>query len=50
VDRAGLQKWLAGYEPAWRDLWVIRFDQDGRCVEFVEWPIAPPGSERDDGA
>jgi hypothetical protein len=25
----------------WRDLWVLRFDGDGRCSEFEEWPFAP---------
>jgi len=30
----------------WRDLWVIRFDRDGRCVAFEEWPFAP---HQDDG-
>jgi SnoaL-like domain len=25
----------------WRDLWVIRFDADGRCLAFEEWPFAP---------
>lgn len=25
----------------WRDLWVLRFDADGRCVWFEEWPFAP---------
>lgn len=25
----------------WRDLWVIRFAPDGRCVAFEEWPFAP---------
>jgi ketosteroid isomerase-like protein len=25
----------------WRDLWVISFDDDGRCVAFEEWPFAP---------
>jgi ketosteroid isomerase-like protein len=25
----------------WRDLWVIRFDGNGRCVAFEEWPFAP---------
>jgi hypothetical protein len=24
----------------WRDLWILRFDADGRCVEFEEWPFA----------
>lgn len=25
----------------WRDLWVVDFDPDGRCVAFEEWPFAP---------
>jgi ketosteroid isomerase-like protein len=25
----------------YRDLWVIRFDADGRCAAFEEWPFAP---------
>jgi ketosteroid isomerase-like protein len=25
----------------WRDLWVLRFDAEGRCTEFEEWPFAP---------
>jgi ketosteroid isomerase-like protein len=25
----------------WRDLWVIRFGDDRRCVAFEEWPFAP---------
>jgi ketosteroid isomerase-like protein len=25
----------------WRDLWVTRFDTDGRCTAFEEWPFAP---------
>lgn len=25
----------------WRDLWVIRFADDGRCEAFQEWPFAP---------
>ena len=27
---------------SWRDMWVMRFDADGRCTAFEEWPIAPP--------
>jgi SnoaL-like domain len=27
--------------PDYRDLWVIRFDGDGRCVSFEEWPFWP---------
>jgi ketosteroid isomerase-like protein len=32
-----------GASPAqrWRDLWVIRFGTDDRCVAFEEWPFAP---------
>lgn len=26
---------------AWRDLWVIRLDDDGRCTAFEEWPFSP---------
>jgi len=29
----------------WRDLWVLRFDEDGRCAEFEEWPFAPDQSD-----
>jgi ketosteroid isomerase-like protein len=25
----------------WRDLWVIRFADDGRCAAFEEWPFSP---------
>lgn len=25
----------------WRDLWILRFDQVGRCGWFEEWPFAP---------
>ncbi len=28
-------------EQSWRDLWVLRFAEDGRCVHFEEWPFAP---------
>lgn len=30
----------------WRDLWVVRFDDGGRCAAFEEWPFAPG---QDDG-
>jgi hypothetical protein len=30
----------------WRDMWVVRFDPDGRCAAFEEWPFAP---DQDDG-
>jgi ketosteroid isomerase-like protein len=25
----------------YRDLWVVRFAADGRCLEFEEWPFWP---------
>jgi ketosteroid isomerase-like protein len=25
----------------YRDLWIVRFDGDGRCREFEEWPFWP---------
>ena len=25
----------------YRDLWLIRFDPDGRCAWFEEWPFWP---------
>jgi ketosteroid isomerase-like protein len=25
----------------WRDLWIVTFDDDGRCRVFEEWPFAP---------
>jgi ketosteroid isomerase-like protein len=34
-------------EPArrtYRDLWIVRLDETGRCVEFEEWPFWPKGS------
>lgn len=31
---------------SWRDLWVLRFAEDGRCSRFEEWPFAPG---QDDG-
>ena len=29
-------------DTRWRDLWIVRFDADGKCKHFEEWPIAPP--------
>lgn len=26
------------------DLWVMRFDEAGRCSAFEEWPFWPPGT------
>ena len=30
-----------GNGDRWRDIWIARFDGQGRCAEFEEWPIAP---------
>ena len=48
-DTAVVRVAVAYGEPGgrrWRDLWVLRFDDDGRCVAFEEWPFAPG---QDDG-
>jgi hypothetical protein len=28
-------------EHEFRDLWMIRFAEDGRCWAFEEWPFSP---------
>jgi ketosteroid isomerase-like protein len=37
------------YDPPdgqlYRDLWVMEFAPDGRCLSFEEWPFWPPGSD-----
>ena len=25
----------------WRDLWIMRFEAEGRCRTFEEWPFTP---------
>jgi hypothetical protein len=30
-----------GNGDCWRDIWIVHFDAEGRCVHFEEWPIAP---------
>jgi SnoaL-like domain len=30
-----------GRGTEYRDLWVLRFADDGRCREFEEWPFSP---------
>ena len=32
----------------WRDLWLLTFDDGGRCVAFEEWPFAPRQSNGHD--
>ena len=34
----------------YRDLWVVSFDEDGRCSHFEEWPFWPPGEQGAPGA
>jgi ketosteroid isomerase-like protein len=29
----------------YRDIWIVRFDESGRCVHFEEWPFWPPGTK-----
>jgi uncharacterized protein (TIGR02246 family) len=31
-------------EQQYRDLWIVRLDDSGRCFHFEEWPFWPPGS------
>ena len=31
-------------DQLYRDLWIVRFDSDGRCTAFEEWPFWPPES------
>jgi ketosteroid isomerase-like protein len=32
-------------EKEYRDLWVVRLDEDGLCFHFEEWPFWPPDQE-----
>jgi uncharacterized protein (TIGR02246 family) len=35
----------AGPPPRhYRDLWIVRLDDDGLCTEFEEWPFWPAGT------
>jgi SnoaL-like protein len=29
----------------YRDIWIVRLDESGRCVHFEEWPFWPPGTK-----
>jgi len=40
--------WVDYGEPQhsrWRDLWVMVFNEDGKCSAFEEWPFAPQQSD-----
>jgi ketosteroid isomerase-like protein len=30
-------------DQEYRDLWVMRFAEDGRCLAYEEWPFSPDG-------
>ena len=39
---ARVEVWYDDPPPRhYRDLWVMRFDQAGRCTHFEEWPTWP---------
>ena len=44
ADRAVVRV-MVGYgaqaRRPWRDLWLLRFAENGRCSSFEEWPFAP---------
>jgi ketosteroid isomerase-like protein len=29
----------------YRDIWIVRLDEAGRCTHFEEWPFWPPGQK-----
>ncbi|TDB70393.1 nuclear transport factor 2 family protein [Micromonospora sp. KC723] len=39
-------------DQEYRDLWIMRFAEDGRCASFEEWPFWPaqPIAARPDGS
>lgn len=43
-------EYLAPGGLAWRDLWVLRFADDGRCSAFEEWAFAPRQSDGQSGS
>jgi ketosteroid isomerase-like protein len=43
VAVARLEVHYGGPQPTeYRDLWIMRFADDGRCAEFEEWFFTPP--------
>lgn len=32
----------APHHQGFRDLWIMRFAEDGRCAAFEEWPFSSP--------
>jgi hypothetical protein len=39
--------YLGADTSRWRDLWVLKFTEDGRCAAFEEWPFAPDQPDGD---
>jgi ketosteroid isomerase-like protein len=37
-------------ELEYRDLWIVRLDESGRCFHFEEWPFWPPDQHGAPGA
>ena len=38
-------EYTAPKQRDYRDLWIVKLDEAGRCYAFEEWPFWPPGSE-----
>ena len=37
-----VEVWYDGPPPRhYRDLWIVRLDDSGRCTHFEEWPFWP---------
>jgi hypothetical protein len=47
-DETGVVRVQVDYErprrQQYRDLWIVRVDDGGRCTHFEEWPFWPPNS------
>ena len=46
-DLAFVRGWTRYTDPPaeYNNLWVIRFDSEGRCLEFTEWWMEPASRE-----
>jgi ketosteroid isomerase-like protein len=45
--RAIVTGWTRYPDRVFDNLWVLRFDADGRCAEFVEWYMLRPEPKSD---
>jgi ketosteroid isomerase-like protein len=41
--------WTRYADRTFDNLWVLRFDDDGRCAEFVEWYMTRPDAMHEAG-